>query len=320
MSRTVLATLACVAAAACWAANAVIAAGAFELGVSPERLAQARVVIALVPLAAYLLVARRDLMRPPRAAFPALVGFGACIVAVNFSYYVAIERVPVGVAIALQYTAPVLVLAGTAVIARRTRSPDLAGRRAHPRRSRARQRRTGWRSGTPRRARTPRRRRCGRDVRRLPGHGRAGRAQGTHPVTTLFIGFCVAALIWAIVLPLWDWPIELLADPQVAWRVVAVGLLGTLLPFGLVVAALRWITSAVAGIATTAEPVLAAAAGVALPRPGAEPAAAHRRRAGHRRRADRPDDATAGTGGHARRDGAVTTGSARDLHRFARRR
>ena len=125
MSRTLLATLACVAAAACWAANAVIAAGAFELGVSPERLAQARVVIALIPLAAYLLVARRDLTRPPRAAVPALIGFGACIVAVNFSYYVAIDRVPVGVAVALPYRAPVLVLAGTAVIARRNPQPTI---------------------------------------------------------------------------------------------------------------------------------------------------------------------------------------------------
>jgi len=259
MSRTLLATLACVLAAACWAANAVIAAGAFELGVTPERLAQTRVVIALVPLAAYLLVARRDLMRPPRAAVPALIGFGACIVAVNFSYYVAIDRVPVGVAVALQYTAPVLVLAGTAVIARRNPQPTiwLAGALSL----------TGavLVSGALAGAQEP-----------LDGLGivagafaaltfagylvtaeLAGRG-GTHPVTTLFIGFCVAALIWAVVLPLWDWPMELLADPQVAWRVVAVGLLGTLLPFGLVVAALRWISSAVAGIATTAEPVLAA--------------------------------------------------------------
>ena len=60
------------------------------------------------------------------------------------------------------------------------------------------------------------------------------------------------------ILPLWDWPFALLADPQVAWRVVAVSLLGTLLPFALTVAALRWISSAVAGIATTMEPVLAA--------------------------------------------------------------
>jgi drug/metabolite transporter (DMT)-like permease len=259
MSRTLLATLACVVAAACWAANAVIAAGAFELGVSPERLAQTRVVIALVPLAAYLLVARRDLMRPPRAAVPALIGFGACIVAVNFAYYVAIDRVPVGVAVALQYTAPVLVLAGTAVIAHRNPQPTiwLAGALSL----------TGAVLVSGALAAT---------TQRLDGLGliagaaaaltfagylvtaeMAGR-RGTHPVTTLFIGFCVAALIWAVVLPLWDWPMELLADPQVAWRVVAVGLLGTLLPFGLVVAALRWISSALAGIATTAEPVLAA--------------------------------------------------------------
>ena len=179
--------------------------------------------------------------------------------AVNFSYYVAIDRVPVGVAVALQYTAPVLVLAGTAVIVGRSPQPkiwlagglSLAG--------------AVLVSGALAGAAQP-----------LDGLGLlaggaaaltfagylvtaelAGR-RGTHPVTTLFIGFCVAALIWAVVLPLWNWPIELLANPQIAWRVVAVGLLGTLLPFGLVVAALRWISSALAGIAATAEPVLAA--------------------------------------------------------------
>ncbi len=259
MSRTLLATLACVVAAACWAANAVIAAGAFELGFAPERLAQARVVVALLPLAAYLLLARRDLMRPPRVAVPALIGFGACIVAVNFAYYVAIDRVPVGVAVAIQYTAPVLVLAGTAVIARRGPQPTiwLAGALSLIGAVLV--------SGALAGAQQP-----------LDGLGLlagvaaaltfagylvtaelAGR-RGTHPVTTLFIGFCVAAIIWAVVLPWWDWPVEQLADPQIAWRVVAVGLLGTLLPFGLVVAALRWISSALAGIATTAEPVLAA--------------------------------------------------------------
>ena len=60
MSRTLLATVACVVAAACWAANAVIAAGAFDRGITPERLAQTRVIVALLPLAAYLLLARRD--------------------------------------------------------------------------------------------------------------------------------------------------------------------------------------------------------------------------------------------------------------------
>jgi drug/metabolite transporter (DMT)-like permease len=257
---TVLATLACVIAAACWAANAVIASGAFERGVSPERLAQARVAVALVPLAAILVVRRRDLLVPPRAAVPALIGFGLSMMVVNWSYYVAIDRVPVGVAISLQYTAPVLILAGMALVTRRV-PPGLL-----------------WLAGAMTLAGAAL-------VSGAIGSGGgmqpdrlgllagvasalsfasyllcaelAGR-RGSHPVTTLLIGFVVAVVLWAVVLPLWDWPFERLADPEAAWRVVAVGLLGTLLPFSLVVAALRWVSSAVAGIATTAEPVLAA--------------------------------------------------------------
>jgi drug/metabolite transporter, DME family len=259
MNQTLLATLACVAAAACWAANAVVAAGAFELGVTPDRLAEARVVVALLPLAAYLIVARRDLMRPPRTAVRPLIVFGACIVAVNFAYYVAIDRVPVGVAISLQYTAPVLVLAGTAVAARHTPHATvwLAGALTLAGAVLV----SGALAGTAQRLDGIGLAAGGAAALTFAGYlvtaEMAGR-RGAHPVTTLFIGFCVAALIWAVVLPFWAWPFALLADPQVAWRVVAVGLLGTLLPFALTVAALRWISSAVAGIATTMEPVLAA--------------------------------------------------------------
>jgi len=259
---TLLATLACVIAAGCWAANAVIATGAFERGVSPAQLAQARVVVALVPLALVLVVARRDLLRPPRGSVPALLGFGASMVVVNVSYYVAIDRVPVGVAISLQYTAPVLILAGMALITRR--SPPaliwLAGAMTlvgailvsaalGSAAGSAPLDRLGLLAGVA-------------SAVSFAGYllsaERAG-STGSHPVTTLLIGFVVAVAIWVVLMPPWNWPIELLADPQVAWRVIAVGLVGTLLPFALVVAALRWISSAVAGIATTAEPVLAAA-------------------------------------------------------------
>ena len=259
---TLLATLACVVAAGCWAANAVIATGAFERGVTPAQLAQARVVVALVPLAIVLLFLRRDLLGPPRSAVPALIGFGASMVVVNVSYYVAIDRVPVGVAISLQYTAPVLILAGTALLSRRS-PPALiwlagamtllgailvsgalgAAAGGEP------LDRLGLLAGVA-------------SALSFAGYllsaERAG-GTGSHPVTTLFIGFVVAVVIWIALMPPWNWPIDLLADPQIAWRVVAVGLVGTLLPFALVVAALRWISSAVAGIATTAEPVLAAA-------------------------------------------------------------
>lgn len=254
----VLATLACVVAATCWAANAIIATGAFDRGVAPERLAEARVIVALVPLLAILLVARRDLLRPPRAAVGWVVGFGICMVAVNFAYYVAMDRVPVGVAISIQYTAPVLILAGGAILART--SPrgmlwiagllTLAGAVLV----------SGALTGT-----------AGLDpigvaaavasaltfAGYLLGASAAG-ARGAHPVTTLVNGFVVATLVWAVVLPLWTWPVHLLADPEIAWRVAAVGILGTLIPFALTVWALRILSSALAGIVTTTEPVLAA--------------------------------------------------------------
>jgi drug/metabolite transporter (DMT)-like permease len=233
MRPTVLATLACVVAATCWAASAVIAAGAFERGMSPERLAESRVITALVPLGTYLLLARRDLLMAPRGALPAIIGFGACMVVVNFSYYVAIARVPVGVAIALQYTAPVLILVATAVVTRR--SPH----------------RLVWLAGamTLAGAILVSGALAGPAGRQLDGLGvlagigaalsfagylvtaeLAGR-RGAHPATSLFIGFVVAAVIWGVVLPWWDWPVGLLGDPQILWRVLAVGLLGTLLPF-----------------------------------------------------------------------------------------
>ena len=255
-----LATGACVVAAGCWAANAIIAAGAFERGVSPERLAQARVMVALVPLAAVLLATRRDLLLPPRAAVPALVAFGISMMIVNWAYYVAIDRVPVGVAISLQYTAPVMILVGMALATRRVPAALLWIAGALTLVGAALVSGTIGGDGT-----------TGLDPLGLAAGvvsalsfavyllsaELAGR-RGSHPVTTLFIGFVVAVAAWAIVLPVWGWPVELLADPEVAWRVVAVGLVGTLIPFALVVTALRFVTSAVASIATTAEPVLAA--------------------------------------------------------------
>ena len=69
----------------------------------------------------------------------------------------------------------------------------------------------------------------------------------------------MAIAAWTFLLPLWSWPVALLGDPDVLWRVVAVGLVGTLLPFALTVSALRILSSAVTSIATTTEPVLAAA-------------------------------------------------------------
>lgn len=62
-----------------------------------------------------------------------------------------------------------------------------------------------------------------------------------------------------MLLPWWDWPVEMLADPEIVMRVLGVGIVGTLIPFLLAVSAVRVISAAVAGIAATTEPVFASA-------------------------------------------------------------
>jgi len=84
----------------------------------------------------------------------------------------------------------------------------------------------------------------------------AGR-RGGHPATVLAVGFVVAAAIWSVAVPWWTWPVHHLSDPANTLRVLGVGVVGTLLPFLLVLAALRVTSSALAGIAATFEPVFA---------------------------------------------------------------
>jgi drug/metabolite transporter (DMT)-like permease len=256
--RAVLvATLAVVAATFCWGLNAVIAKGAFEAGIPPARLAEARTVVAGIPLIAYLALRRRDLLIPARATVGPIVLFGIGLVAVNWASYTAIDRIPVGVALSLQYTAPVLVLVGVALVAHR--SPGgivwvaalltLIGAVLV----------SGAYNG----------------LRDLDGFGvaagigaaisfgiyllsaEAARKRGGHAATVLVGGFVVASVAWGIVLPWWGWPIDRLAEPEIALRVLGVGMVGTLLPFLLVVNALRRLPAAVAGIAATTEPVFA---------------------------------------------------------------
>jgi drug/metabolite transporter (DMT)-like permease len=254
-----------VLAGACWAFAAVLAKYAFERGVAPVRLAEARVAIAVAALAPVLAWRRPELLRPPPGTWPALAGFGASVAAVNLTYYVAIDHLPVGVALALQYTGPAMLLAATALLAAsRRRTGHEVGRLA-------------WVAAglTLAGAVLVSRALEGLALADLAGLAaglasavlfatylvtaeRAGR-RGAEPATTLLWGFLVAVAIWAVFVPWWSWPVAALADPEVAAAVVGVGLIGTLLPFALAVGAVRVISAATAGIAATSEPVFAVA-------------------------------------------------------------
>ncbi len=253
-----LATLAVVVAAFCWGLNAVFAKGAFEAGIPPARMAEARTAVAGIPLVAYLAIRRRDLLILRRATIGPIILFGVGLVAVNWSYYTAIDRIPVGVAISLQDTAPVLVLVGVALIARRSPGGVV------------------WVAGLLTLIGAVLVSGAYNGLRDLDGLGvaagigsaiafaayllsaeAAGR-RGGHPATVLAGGFVVASVVWGILLPWWGWPVDRLAEPEVLLRVLGVGFVGTLFPFLLVVNALRRLPAAVAGIAATTEPVFAA--------------------------------------------------------------
>jgi drug/metabolite transporter (DMT)-like permease len=258
-----------VLAGACWAMAAVLAKYAFERGVPPVRLAEARVAVALIALAPFLAWRRPGLLRPPPGTWPALAGFGACVAAVNLTYYLALDHLPVGVAVSLQYTGPAILMAATTLLARRTGAPEggPAGNQG----------RLAWAAAGLSLAGAVLVSRAleGLGGLDLPGLAAglasavlfaayllsaelAGR-RGAEPATTLLWGFLVAVAIWSLAVPWWSWPLALLADPGVAGAVLGVGLLGTLLPFALAVGAVRVISAATAGIAATAEPVFAAA-------------------------------------------------------------
>jgi drug/metabolite transporter (DMT)-like permease len=253
-----LATLRVVTAGGCWALAAVIAKIGFDYGIAPVRMAEARVLVALILLVSILGSGARSLLRFPRGAAPVLVVFGLSTALVNGSYYVAISRLPVGVAISLQYTAPVLLL-GLASASRRPRPG-----------------RSAWMAASFTFAGAFLVSEAFRGFRHVDAVGllaasvsavmfasylltaeAAGR-RGIHPATTLLWGFVVAVAFWTVAAPWWSWPASKLAHPTVALAVLGVGVIGTLVPFFLAVSAVRVLSPATAAIAATSEPPFSA--------------------------------------------------------------
>jgi DME family drug/metabolite transporter len=109
------------AAAALWAVGAVVARRLFDAGVNPVELTESRAVLACAGFA-LVPVARR---RPQRGRRGDIVGLGVALALVNVTYYVAISRIPVAVALVVQYTAPAFVVAWTSAVSRRAPSPQV---------------------------------------------------------------------------------------------------------------------------------------------------------------------------------------------------
>jgi drug/metabolite transporter (DMT)-like permease len=97
-------------AALLFAVNGTVSKVILESGISSTRLVQARTTGALVLLGIVLLLLAPRSLRVTRRELPFLILFGAAGVAfVQWLYFVAIHRLPVGIALLIQYLAPLLV-------------------------------------------------------------------------------------------------------------------------------------------------------------------------------------------------------------------
>jgi drug/metabolite transporter (DMT)-like permease len=111
--------LAVCTAAVLWAVGGAYASRLIDQGASFVELTEARAWITAIVLGAVALARRGPRARPSgRAPTWIVVAFGLSIAGANFTYYAALSRLPVAVAITVQYTAPALVVVWAAVAGR----------------------------------------------------------------------------------------------------------------------------------------------------------------------------------------------------------
>jgi drug/metabolite transporter (DMT)-like permease len=253
-------------AALLFAVNGAVSKVILARGVSSPRLAEVRSTGAFLLLTASLLLVRPRLLRVRPSELPALAVFGVGgLAAVQLFYFLAIHRLAIGIALLLQYLAPLLValwaryvfrehvrariwvalalaLTGIAVMVEVWQGLALNG--------------------------------AGVAYALLSAVAYAAyillaeRAVGSRdPFSVSCYGFLFAALFWAIVQPWWSFPsgvpgrdtsllghlssLHLPVWALMTWMVV----LGTIAPFGLIVAALNHVSATRAGIVAMLEPV-----------------------------------------------------------------
>jgi drug/metabolite transporter (DMT)-like permease len=259
-------------AATLWAVNGAVAKVILASGISSLRLTQVRSGGALAGLVVVLLVTAPERLRVRRRELPFLAVFGiAGLAFVQWFYFLAIHRIALGVALLLQYTAPLLValwaryayhepvrrriwialalaLAGLALIV------DVRG---------------GGRVST-----------AGVAFAAVAALTyalyvlMAERELGRRDTLSLLAwGFLFASLFWALIAPWWSFPagrvgdsVSLLGNLD-AWHAPVWGLLawvivpGTILPFVLLVSALHHLPATRVGIIAMLEPVVATIVG-----------------------------------------------------------
>jgi drug/metabolite transporter (DMT)-like permease len=257
------------AATGMWGINGTVSKAILSSGLSSPRLTEVRSTGAAIALGAALLVTQPWRLRVRRDEILFLLVFGVLgLAAVQWLYFFAIHRLQIGIALLIQYLAPVLIALWARFV---TKEPV---------------RRRIWAAL----------------ILSLGGlslvvdlwHGfsldtlgavaslgaatavafyilMAERAVGRRdPVSLLCLGFAVAAVFWAVLQPWWSFPVALvddrvrldgalLATTTPVWLLMLTMIVvGTIVPFLLLVGSLRHISATRVGVTAMFEPVAGA--------------------------------------------------------------
>ncbi|MEV5300825.1 EamA family transporter [Amycolatopsis methanolica] len=255
----------------CFGSSGTIAKPAMLAGLSAEQVAAARIGLAALVLAAVVVMVKPSLLRVRRAEWPLLLGYGLLGVAgVQLCYFVAAGRLPVGIAILLEFTSPVLIalwtrfvrgvrlpgrmwagialaMAGLAGVAQVWQGLGLDA--------------VGLLAGLGAAV-------CSAAYFLLGEHGVTTR----HPMGMVTWGMIIGAVAVCAVAPPWTMPAAVLTaptefgpwHPPVWLLLVAVAVFSTVLAYAIGLTALRHLPAAVASVIGLLEPVIATATAWAL--------------------------------------------------------
>src|SRR4051812_45055562 len=96
-----------VLASVCFGTSGPLVKPVMDAGLSPEQAVSFRIGLAAVLLLAFVAVTRPRLLKVRRADLPVLAGYGFIGVAtVQLLYFAAVSRIPIGVAMLLEFTSP----------------------------------------------------------------------------------------------------------------------------------------------------------------------------------------------------------------------
>ncbi len=259
-------------AAVLFALNGTVAKSLLLAGIEATRLSQLRATIAFLILLAVVAVTNRAALRLRRGELPLLLVYGVLGIALTqFLYYLAIERLPIGIALLIEFTAPLVIaiwfrfglgqptrrvvwaalltaIGGLAIVAEAWEGFTLDPLGA------------AYAVGAM----------LALVVYFVTADVQVRRPEPRDPVSLTMWGMGAAALAWALVAPWWSFPFDALgggvqllgaAGPVVpaaalaGWMVV----LGTVVPFSLVVLSMQHLRASQASMVGLTEPIFATA-------------------------------------------------------------